>query len=93
MVRRKGNLAAVLAGLVLLATAAPVLAFGFCFSFGSKTHNRAQYSSYPPSYPGFAAPVYPAYGYSPVVPAYDYGSSYYPPSSPYVTVPPESARR
>jgi len=85
---RSGSIAVVLAALVLQATAAPVMAFGFCFSFGSKTHDRPRYSGYPPPYPGIAAPLYPAYGYSPVLPAYDHGNIYYPPPSPYVTVPP-----
>ena len=93
MMRSKGSPAVVLAGLGLLVTAAPVMAFGFCFSFGSKTHNRAQYGPYPPPYPVVAAPVYPAYGYSPVLPGYDYGSSYYPPPSPYTTVPLDSIGR
>ena len=93
MMRRKGSQAVVLAGLVLLATATPVMAFDFCFSFGSKTHNRAQYSPYPPPYPGVATPVYPGYDYNPRVPGYDYGSSYYSLPSPYVTLPPESVRR
>jgi hypothetical protein len=90
---RKGSLAAVLVSLVLLATAAPVMAFGFCFSFGSKVHDRPRYKDYLPPYPGVAAPLYPAYGYSPVLPAYDYDNIYYPLASPYVTVPPGNADR
>jgi len=90
---RKGCLAAVLASLVLLATAAPVMAFGFCFSFGSKSYDRSRYNDYLPPYPGVATPLYPAYGYSPVLPAYDYDTIYYPLPSPYVTVPPGDADR
>lgn len=93
MRRRKGSLAIVLAALVLQATATPAMAFGFCFSFGSKTHDRPRYNGYPPPYPAVAAPLYPAYGYSPVPPAYNYGSMYYPPLSPPVTVPPGEVSR
>lgn len=88
MKNRIGSLAAVLAALVLLAAAAPATAFNFCFSFGSKSNDRPRYGSYLPPYTGVAAPRYPAYGYSPVLPGYGYGNSYYPPLSPYVTVPP-----
>jgi len=90
---RRSNLAVMLAALVLLVTAAPVMAFGFCFSFGSKAHDRPRYSGYLPPYPDIAAPLYPAYGYSPVLPAYDYGGIYYPPPSAYVTVPPADIGR
>lgn len=86
---RKAGLAAVVAMLVLLIPAAPVMAFGFCFSFGSKSHDRTRYSGYFPPYPAIAAPLYPAYGYSsPVVPGYDYPGIYYPPPAAYVTAPP-----
>ena len=93
MARRKSSLAVVLVALVLLATAAPVMAFGFCFSFGSKAHDRPRYNGYLPPYPGVAAPLYPAYGYSPVLPAYNYGRIYYPPLSPAVAVPPGDVSR
>ena len=93
MMRMKAGLAAVLVALVLLATAPSVMAFGFCFSFGSKAHDRSRYNSYLPPYPGVAAPLYPAYGYSPVPPAYNYNNIYYPPLSPKVTVPPGDVSR
>ena len=89
--RRKGSVAVILPALLLLVTAAPVMAFGFCFSFGSKSHDRPRYGGYaPPPYPGLAAPLYPAYGYTPVLPAYSYDHGYYPPMSPYMPMPPES---
>ena len=92
--RRKAGLSAVLAALVLLATAAPVMAFGFCFSFGSKSHDRPRYGGYaPPPYPGLAAPLYPAYGYSPGLPAYRHDQGYYPPMSPYMPMPPETTEQ
>ena len=93
MMRRKGSLAVVLVALVLLVTAAPVMAFGFCFSFGSKAHDRPRYNSYLPPYPGVAAPLYPAYGYTPVPPAYSYDNIYYPLPLPNVTVPPGDVSR
>ena len=91
--RRKGGVALVLPALLLLVTAAPVMAFGFCFSFGSKSHDRPRYGGYAPPYPGFAAPSYPAYGYSPVLPAYGYDLGYYPPMSPYMPMPPETTEK
>ena len=93
MKNRIGSLAAVLAALVLLATAAPATAFNFCFSFGSKSNDRPRYGGYLPPYTGVAAPRYPAYGYSPLLPAYDHDNIYYPLPSPYVTVPPGDADR
>jgi hypothetical protein len=81
--RRPGSLTAVL--LVLLVTAEPVMAFGFCFSFGGKSHNRPHYNAYSRPYPGFAAPVPPGYGYSPVPPVYNYNNIYYPQASSGVT--------
>jgi hypothetical protein len=89
MMRRKGSLAVVLVALVLLVAAEPAKAFGFCFSFGSKSHNRPHYNAYSRPYPGFAAPLYPAYGYSPVPPVYNYNNTYYPQLSPGVTAPPK----
>ena len=85
MMRRKGSLAVVLVALVLLVAAEPAKAFGFCFSFGSKSHNRPHYNAYPLPYPGFSARVPPGYGYSPVPPVYNYNNSYYPQPSPNVT--------
>ena len=81
--RRPGSLTAVL--LVLLVAAESAMAFGFCFSFGSKSHNRPHYNAYSRPYPGFAAPVPPGYGYSPVPPVYNYDNFYYPQPSPGVT--------
>lgn len=85
--RWRYSLAVLLVTLLLQVMAAPVMAFGFCFSFGSKSHDRPRYGGYFPPYPDIAAPLYPAYGYSPEMPAYDYGNSYYPPMSPYMPVP------
>lgn len=91
--RRPGSLTTVLLVLVLLVAAEPAEAFGFCFSFGSKSKSRPYYNTYAQPYPGAAAPLYPGYGYSPVPPAYDYNNSYYPPPSPYVTVPTEAVKK
>jgi hypothetical protein len=88
---RTGSLTVLL--LVLLVAAEPVKAFGFCFSFGSKSHNRSYYDSWSPPYPVVAVPRYPDYGYSPVPPAYDYNNIYYPPPSPGVTEPSGSVSR
>lgn len=85
--RRPGSLTAVL--LVLLVAAEPAMAFGFCFSFGGKSHNRQYYNAYSRPYPGFTAPVPPGYGYSPVPPVYNYNNSYYPQPSPGVTASPK----
>ena len=90
---RKGGVAVVLPALLLLVTAAPVKAFGFCFSFGSKSHDRPRFGGYAPPYPGLAAPLYPAYGYSPALPAYGYEQGYYPPMSPYMPMPPETTEK
>ena len=79
--------------LVLVVAIVPATASAFCFSFGSKTNHNSRYSSYPPVYPGVLAPVYSGYGYSPVMPAYNYGGNYYPQSLPYVSVPPEFIRK
>lgn len=79
--------------LVLLVAAVPATASAFCFSFGSKSNDHARYSSYPPAYPGLMAPSYPAYGYSPVAPAYTYDGYYFPSPPPYATLPPEFIRR
>jgi len=91
--RRKGSVAVVLPALLLLVTAAPVMAFGFCFSFGSKSHDRPRFGGYAPPYPGIAAPLYPAYGYNPALPVYNYDNSYYPPMSPYMPMPPENTEK
>jgi hypothetical protein len=88
MMRWRFSLTRLLATLLLLATAAPVMAFGFCFSFGGKSYDRPRYGGYQPPYPDIAAPLYPAYGYSPELPVSDYGYSYYPPMSPYMPMPP-----
>ena len=85
--RRPGSLTAVL--LVLLVAAESAMAFGFCFSFGSKSHNRPYYNAYPLPYPGFTARLPSGYGYSPVPPVYKYNNSYYPQPSPGVTASPE----
>ena len=84
---RPGSLTAVL--LVLLIAAEPAMAFGFCFSFGSKSHNRPHYNAYSRPYSGFPAPVPPGYGYSPLPPVYNYNNIYYPQASPGVTAPSE----
>ncbi len=79
--------------LVLLVAVIPATASAFCFSFGSKSNDNARYSSYPPPYPGMMAPMYPGYGYSPVMPAYNSGGIYHPPPPPYATVPPGFIRK
>lgn len=92
--RRKGSVAIVLPALLLLVTAAPVMAFGFCFSFGSKSHDRPRSGGYAqPPYPGLAAPLYPAYGYTPALPAYSHDPGYYPPMSPYMPMPPATTEK
>ena len=91
--RRPGRLTTVSLVLVLLGAAEPAKAFGFCFSFGSKTQSRPHYNAYALPYPGVAAPGYPAYGYSPVPPPYDYNNIYYPPLFPHVTLSPESVSK
>ena len=92
MLRWPGSLTTLLPVLVLLVAAEPAKAFGFCFSFGSRSHSRPHYNSYALPYPGVAAPSYPGYGYSPVPPAYNYNNSYYPPPSISETVYPEAVR-
>jgi len=91
--RRRYHLAAVFPVLVLLSGAVPESAFAFCFSFGSNVRDRPPYGAYLPPYPGFAAPVYPAYGYSPVPPAHYYNNIYYPLAPAYVTPPPGAIRK
>ena len=93
MMRRKGSLAVVLVVLVLLVAAEPAMAFGFCFSFGSKSHNRPHYNAYSRSYRGFAAPLPPGYGYSPLPPLYNYNNIYYPQPLPGVTAPSEAEEK
>ena len=88
---RRGGLTVLL--LVLLVVAEPVKAFGFCFSFGSKSNNRSHYNAYSLPYPAVAAPMYRGYGYSPAPPAYDYNNIYYPPPSSNVAVQPEPVSR
>jgi hypothetical protein len=92
MMRWPGSLTTLLPVLVLLVAAEPAKAFGFCFSFGSRSQSRPHYNTYALPYPGVAAPLYPGYGYSPVPPAYNYNNSYYPPPSSYETVYPEAVR-
>ena len=91
--RRSKNCTVILSVLVLLAGAIPLAASAFCFSFGSKAHDRAPYGAYLPPYPGVAAPMYPVYGYSPVPPAYNYNNPYYPLPPSYVATPPGAIKK
>jgi len=57
-VRHVVKLIAVIAA---LASAAPVQAFSFCFSFGSNNNHRySPYNRYPPPYPPAYGAYYPA---------------------------------